>query len=358
MSRARPVSWYSAHRAGQLILCLLLSAPAAAQVPGQALSLDGSDDYVSTDRYLGQPAALSIMAWVKLSLSVEGATAIVGNHHSGANWESVELNAGNFVINHTNSNLFRQSAPFIRIDDEQWHHVAAVWDGAELRVYLDGALHAGPVPAVNGPWSSPEPIWIGARHSSLYPPAQNDGKGLIDEVQVWNVARTQAQIVALMHQVLGPEYTASPDSGLVGYWRFEQVLDLGFATPGANDVHDLSVSNGLGDVVGATLVPVTNVSAPPTSTSSGLWLTARPNPFSASTVVVVDAAGKGIAEIAVFDIRGRRIATLLDPSEPHVGRVVWGGTDRFGATVSPGLYFLRAVTGNGQSMTTRVVRIH
>src|SRR4029077_18000384 len=42
--------------------------------------------------------------------------------------------------------------------------------------------------------------------------------GLIDEVRVWNIARSAAQIAATMRQRL-----AGNETGLVGYWRFDDV---------------------------------------------------------------------------------------------------------------------------------------
>jgi len=42
--------------------------------------------------------------------------------------------------------------------------------------------------------------------------------GLIDEVRVWNVARTAAQIAGTMRQRLNGN-----EAGLVGYWRFDDV---------------------------------------------------------------------------------------------------------------------------------------
>src|SRR5262249_49028809 len=46
-------------------------------------------------------------------------------------------------------------------------------------------------------------------------------KGAIDEVRVWNVARTPAQINATMYQHL-----AGSEQGLVALWNFEKVEDV------------------------------------------------------------------------------------------------------------------------------------
>jgi hypothetical protein len=41
-------------------------------------------------------------------------------------------------------------------------------------------------------------------------------KGALDEVRIWNVARTQAQIQSSMNQHL-----TGSEPGLVGYWQFD-----------------------------------------------------------------------------------------------------------------------------------------
>ena len=46
--------------------------------------------------------------------------------------------------------------------------------------------------------------------------------GKIDEVRIWNVARTESQIQNTMNTILSPEYYSTSDSGLVGYWRLDE----------------------------------------------------------------------------------------------------------------------------------------
>ena len=41
--------------------------------------------------------------------------------------------------------------------------------------------------------------------------------GIIDEVRIWNVARTQQEIQQYMHQQL-----TGTEPGLVGYWQFNE----------------------------------------------------------------------------------------------------------------------------------------
>jgi hypothetical protein len=76
--------------------------------------------------------------------------------------------------------------------------------------------------------------------------------GLIDEVRIWNVARTQAAIGATMSQLL-----TGTEPGLVGYWAFETASDQATdASPYANHGR-LGAASGVdpADPVGSTDVP-------------------------------------------------------------------------------------------------------
>jgi len=54
----------------------------------------------------------------------------------------------------------------------------------------------------------------------------------------------------------------------------------------------------------------------------------------------------GRAEIAVFDVSGRRLATVLDREvEPGVHRVPWAGRDASDRPLPVGLYLYRARQG-------------
>ena len=80
---------------------------------------------------------------------------------------------------------------------DEWHHIAGVWDGAELRVYLDGVDTCDRVALggsfIDNSWVNPghAPLSIGADGVTI--PAWNF-HGWIDEVRVFDVALAQDQI--------------------------------------------------------------------------------------------------------------------------------------------------------------------
>lgn len=84
---------------------------------------------------------------------------------------------------------------------------------------------------------------------------------------------------------------------------------------------------------------------------------ARPNPFNPRTEIAFDLPRSGPVRLEVFDIRGRRVVTLVDGVR-DAGRhaVVWTGTDSRGHAVASGVYLLRIQAGE-TSRTRRVALV-
>ena len=84
----------------------------------------------------------------------------------------------------------------------------------------------------------------------------------------------------------------------------------------------------------------------------GFNISAYPVPFVDNLNIRVDSKETASVDIAIFNIRGQKIQEIKSDSQ----KLSWDGRDFNGATVSSGIYFLRAIQGNQQT-TTRVVKI-
>ncbi|MGE0481582.1 MAG: LamG domain-containing protein [Phycisphaerae bacterium] len=89
-----------------------------------------------------------------------------------------------------------------------WTHVAANYDGAEVRFYIDGAP-AGVQPLNHSGAGAVGPVIIGAGAACC------GFRGRLDEIRMWSVARTQPQIQADMNRELrnAPGLVAAFDTG-------------------------------------------------------------------------------------------------------------------------------------------------
>jgi hypothetical protein len=83
---------------------------------------------------------------------------------------------------------------------------------------------------------------------------------------------------------------------------------------------------------------------------------ATPNPFSASTAMTIELPERGDVRLEVFDIRGRRVHTLVSgslPSGKHT--VTWDGRGAAGRAVPTGIYVVRLRASSFETVR-RVVR--
>ncbi len=78
---------------------------------------------------------------------------------------------------------------------------------------------------------------------------------------------------------------------------------------------------------------------------------ARPNPFNPRTELAYALDRPGHVQISVYDVQGRRVATLVDGARPageHVA--VWEGRDDAGRGLPSGAYLVRLITESGAAM--------
>ena len=156
---------------------------------------------------------------------------------SWVNWST-----RNFGIQHTNNgvkfilsiqgnNQYWVETGSNYINDNLWHNVFATYDNNYIRLYIDGqiidSLH------VVGNINNVNDLFIGTRN-----PLGEYFNGNLDELQLWNKALNQSEIEQLINcPPIGNE------SGLVGYWNFEE--------GSGNTVLDLTVNGNDGTINGA-----------------------------------------------------------------------------------------------------------
>ncbi|HVV00282.1 MAG TPA: LamG-like jellyroll fold domain-containing protein, partial [Verrucomicrobiae bacterium] len=152
------------------------------------------------------------------------------------------------------------------ISSNVWHHAALTYNGTNLTLYLDGALDAT-IPASGIPdYTSIQHAGIGTSMNSAGTPS-GFFAGNIDEVRIWNYARSQAEIQAAMNT----EITSAP--GLLGRW-------------------------GLNDASGA--VATNSVAGSPDGTIFGtaVWTTDVPFMLAPQTVALTSPANNSILDLS------------------------------------------------------------
>ena len=75
------------------------------------------------------------------------------------------------------------------LNDDKWHHIAGIYDGKEVHVYVDGELEASNAAA--GPFKT------GAKYIGSRDDKQEAYTGLIDEIAFFNVALSENDVKAI-----------------------------------------------------------------------------------------------------------------------------------------------------------------
>ena len=91
----------------------------------------------------------------------------------------------------------------------QWYHIAAVKNGGQRKLYINGAEFS----------LSGSALSVTANNNSVRIGSDYGGRffdGRIDEVRIWNVSRTQDQIIAAM------DTDPTQETGLVAYFNFNE----------------------------------------------------------------------------------------------------------------------------------------
>ncbi|MCX7717867.1 MAG: LamG domain-containing protein [Candidatus Sumerlaeaceae bacterium] len=164
-----------------------------------------------------------------------------------------------------------QTTGGVNLLNGSWHHVCVVRDATTGRkhIYLNGVLNVSSSPGVSDdnlsyPNNFNDPSWpwnpylvFGAEKHDYDPANYPPFRGWLDEVRLWNIALTPAQVAAYYNTTISP---STP--GLAAYYRFEQgsgtaILDL---TAGASHGTLIAGIAGNGEWstdTPASLVPVT-----------------------------------------------------------------------------------------------------
>ncbi|HEX3527566.1 MAG TPA: LamG domain-containing protein [Thermoanaerobaculia bacterium] len=263
-----------------ILAAILLPAAANAQPFGTFLLLNGpTSGYVDvpSSSALNPTGAITIEAWVNVT-DADGCSSIIGKDWHVSWWVG--------ICGTTLRSYLKGSATQVNggvLNPGEWNHIAVVYDGVQRRHYVNGELvtthnETGALPA------STADLQIGSDFNWAHTPA-----GTIDEVRLWNVARTLTQIRAGMSGLSGVQ------PGLVALW------------PLNNNTNDV-VGGHNGTLVGSATYGFngTGPSCAPAASSTALCLLdrflvkvkdrvgAQSNAEAAANVVPVANPGSGL----------------------------------------------------------------
>jgi hypothetical protein len=89
-----------------------------------------------------------------------------------------------------------------------------------------------------------------------------------------------------------------------------------------------------------------------------ITVSVSPNPFNPATTLAYTLPAHGVASVTIYDVRGHRVATLIDQEPLDSGEhwVRWGGTTDLGRPAPSGIYFAQ-VEQNAVTRTRKLLLI-
>lgn len=175
-----------------------------AGIHGSALDFDGVDDHVrlSDTTLLEGASAITLSAWIKSGSMADG--GIITKYSGQAGWWTYKMEVGAtylpvFEIRTTSNTIV---GGLTALNDNMWHHVACVYNGVDMRIYVDSLLDTTPVAETGAIYTggSREPfIGVTATDNADPPTAGDRGfySGQISSVQIYNRALTANEIQRL-----------------------------------------------------------------------------------------------------------------------------------------------------------------
>lgn len=175
-----------------------------------ALDFETSDgvDRIDAGYFDVTGANLTLAAWIRQETPLNDARIIIkSSSNSGADqsWGLTADQNGELDLRVKAGGTWdRVQAPGV-ISAGMWHHVAGTYDGATMRLYLDGELVATKTHASGGAIASAPSRAVTIGDSPI---GARPFDGLIDDVRVYDITLTDVEVAALY--------------GVLGHWTFDE----------------------------------------------------------------------------------------------------------------------------------------
>lgn len=214
---------------------------------GGAIKFDGGDDYVDVpdNPILSITGALTLEGWYRYDGKADDWGRVFGKawNSNAAPWASYVVNLDNgaegaqkFIFG-----VYQSASTYCETPSSntipkigQWLHIAGVFEpGAACRLYINGVKDVESTTAMTTLADTTGNFRLARDEKTL-----QISKGLIDDVRIYNYARSTKQIISDINA--GHPAVGSPVGSAVGYWKFNE----GYGTTAYNSGSDGNNLNG------------------------------------------------------------------------------------------------------------------
>ena len=314
---------------------------------GGALHFDGAGDKVNVTNTgnVFDFTTGTVEAWVKPGASSNNQSIFAMRSAGNVRW-SLHLNqsAGSIgIYNGSNGDMINVGT----ITANTWRHVAVVFKSSTIEIYLNGELKVTHNYTLS-PSRTGLAFTIGNNDTGYQ---QEDFLGEIDEMRVWNTAKTQSNIQANMYNEIPTTAT-----GLMANYHFNQGV-AGGSNSGETTLIDASGNNYTGTLSGFALTGATSnwvakaamvCPSPALDPISGLGavcagqtITLQNNSLNTSQAMMIGYSLRKL--LAAFSGNAVRVRRSSDNQESNIGFTATGDFDEAA---------LKTFAGSGNAFVT------
>lgn len=266
-----------------------------------ALDFDGSNDMIYTNTYSSATNSLTLEAWIYPRATTY--RRIISNHDGTPNPGEFVFDTNNptnngrglrfYVVGPANATHSVTVANVLTLNT--WNHVASTFDNGVMKIYVNGIAVANSTASFTNIPSSSNEIMIGEDPLIV---VQEYFNGMMDDIRIWNTARTATEISGNMNNCL-----IGNEVGLKNYFKlFEnygtKILDIvtnaigtmsGMTastawTTGNIDCGTATCNSEMTNLITVTVSPNPTITVNSGSICSGKSFTITPNGASTYTI--------------------------------------------------------------------------
>jgi len=163
-------------------------------IKGNALAFNGSSNWVNcgTSSTLKPTEAITVSCWIKANVTSGDYDMILGNTNDDTltvgYYMFLNANVIKFGINDFNANIATKAFT----DTTGWHQIVGTYDKSNIRIYVDGVAGTPDTYSASIDYTGASGFGIGTTNFTNNAYKLN---GNIDEVRVYNYAKTAAQVL-------------------------------------------------------------------------------------------------------------------------------------------------------------------
>lgn len=274
-------------------------APVVSPGP-RSLSFNGSTNYLNAGQFNLSGNALTFEGWVKVNAFKTGfpyISSVMGIEVGDNNSAMLRFGDGNlpsnklqFILSFGSSQIKLNSNS--TFNTNTWYHIAATYDGASMKIYINGNLDASV--AATGNFTANGILYLARNYDN-----SRTLNGNLDEFRVWKKALTAQEILDNKCNV------AATSTGLEANWKMDEGSGNGALDATANThfatLTNMSASNWSTDVACNASLSVDDIKALTNNKESSAY----PNPVKRGNDIHFKIENNSASEISLYDISGK-----------------------------------------------------